>query len=53
MDTKERPLYMLSTRDQPQRKGHIQTKSEGLEKKYFMQTETKGKQELQYSYQIK
>ena len=32
---------------------HIQTESEGLEKKYFMQTETKRKQELQYSYQIK
>ena len=27
-----RPLYMLSTRDPPQNKGHIQTKSEGLEK---------------------
>ena len=32
MDTKIRPLYMLSTRDTPQNKGHIQTKSEGLEK---------------------
>ena len=32
MDTKIRPLYMLSTRDPPQNKGHIQTKSEGLEK---------------------
>ena len=32
---------MLSTRDPLQNKGHIQTKSEGLEKKYFMQTETK------------
>ena len=32
MDTKTRPLYMLSTRDPPQNKGHIQTKSEGLEK---------------------
>ena len=30
MDTKIRPLYMLSTRDPPQNKGHIQT--EGLEK---------------------
>ena len=29
---KTRPLYMLSTRDPPQNKGHIQTKSEGLEK---------------------
>ena len=34
MDTKTRPLYMLSTRDPPQNKGHIQTKSEGLEKKF-------------------
>ena len=25
-------LYMLSTRDPPQTKGHIQTESEGLEK---------------------
>ena len=29
---KTRPLYMLSTRDPPQTKGHIQTKNEGLEK---------------------
>ena len=26
------PLYMLSTRDPPQNKGHIQTESEGPEK---------------------
>ena len=32
MDTKIRPLYMLSTRDPPQTKGHTQTESEGLEK---------------------
>ena len=32
MDIKARPLYMLSTRDPPQSKGHIQTESEGLEK---------------------
>ena len=32
MDTETRPLYMLSTRDPPQNKGHIQTESEGLEK---------------------
>ena len=32
MDAKTRPLYMLSTRDPPQNKGHIQTESEGLEK---------------------
>ena len=29
---KTRSLYMLSTRDPPQNKGHIQTESEGLEK---------------------
>ena len=28
---KKRPLYMLSTRDPPQNKGHIQTKGERLE----------------------
>ena len=50
---KQDPYILLSTRDPLQNKGHIQTKSEGLEKKYFMQTETKRKQELQYSYQIK
>ena len=38
-------LYMLSTRDPPQNKGHIQTESEGLEKRYFTQMETKRKQE--------
>ena len=32
MDTKTRSLYMLSTRDPPQNKGHIQTENEGLEK---------------------
>ena len=32
MDTKTRPQYMLSTRNPPQNKGHIQTESEGLEK---------------------
>ena len=32
MDTKARPLYMLSTRDQTRNKGHVQTESEGLEK---------------------
>jgi len=32
MDTKTRPLYMLSTRDPPQNKEHLQTESEGLEK---------------------
>ena len=32
MDAKTRPLYMLSTRDPPQTKGHIQTEGEELEK---------------------
>ena len=32
MDTKTRLLYMLSTRDPPQNKGHRQNESEGLEK---------------------
>ena len=40
-------------RDPPQTKGHIQTESEGLEIRYFMQTETKRKQEYQYSYERK
>jgi len=31
MDTETRPLYMLSTRDPPQNKGHIEAASEGLE----------------------
>ena len=35
MDTKTRPLHMLPTRDWPQNRGHIQTESEGLEKKIF------------------
>jgi len=38
-----RPLYMLSTRDPHQNKGHIQTESEGLGKD-SMQIETKRKQ---------
>ena len=32
MDTKTRPIYMLSTRNSPQNQGHIRTESEGLEK---------------------
>ena len=32
MHTKTIPVYMLSTRDPSQNKGHIQTKSEGMEK---------------------
>ena len=43
----------MSIRDPPQNKGHIQTESEELEKRYFTQMETKRKQESQYSYQIK
>ena len=31
---KTRPLHMLSTRDPPQNRGHIQTESEGLEKDF-------------------
>ena len=31
-DIKTKPLYMLSIRDPPQNKQHIQTESEGLEK---------------------
>ena len=50
---KNKTLYMLSTRDPPQNKGHTQTKSEGLEENISMQTETKRKHESQYSYQIK
>ena len=45
MDMKTRPLYMLSTRDPPQNKGHIQTESGRAGKRYFMQMETKRKQE--------
>ena len=41
---KNKTPNMLSTRDPPQNKGHIQTESEGLEKE-FMQMETKRKQE--------
>ena len=52
MDTKTRPLYKLSTRDPPQNKGHIQTKSEGQEKIFHANRDQKKKQELQYSYQI-
>ena len=32
MDTKTRPVYMLSTRDPLQTEGHIQTEREGMEK---------------------
>ena len=32
MNTKTRPVYMLSTRDTLQTQGHIQTENEGMEK---------------------
>ena len=32
MDTKTKPLHMLSTRYPPQNRGHIQTETEGMEK---------------------
>ena len=32
MDKKTIPLYMLSTRDPPQNRGHIQTERERMEK---------------------
>ena len=38
---KKRPLYMLSTGDPPQNKGHIQTLSEGLEKDISRKWRTK------------
>ena len=44
---------MLSTRDPPQTKGHMHSESEGMEKAISCKTETKRKQEQQYSYQIK
>ena len=43
------PLYMLSARDPPQNKRHIQTENEELEKNISH----KRKQESQCSYQIK
>ena len=38
---KTRSLYMLSTRDPPQNKGHIQTESEGLEKIFHISGDQK------------
>ena len=32
MDTKTRPVYVLSIRDPPKNKGHIQTENEEMEK---------------------
>ena len=43
MDTETRPLYMLSTRDPPQNKGHIQTESEGWEKIFHVNADQKKK----------
>ena len=42
---KQDPLYMLSTRNPPQTKGHIQTESEGLEKVISQKWRPKIKQE--------
>ena len=42
MDTKTRPIYMLSTRDPPQTEGHIQIESEGM-KKIFHENEKQKK----------
>ena len=41
MDIKTRPLYMLSTRDPPQNRGHIHTESEGLEKDFHANRDQK------------
>ena len=49
MVTKARPLYILSTRDPPQNKGHIQTESEGLEKNISRKWRPKKEQDLQHS----
>ena len=39
MDTETRPLYMLSARNPPLNKGHIQTECEGLEKDISFKTD--------------
>ena len=41
MDTKTRPLFMLSTRDPPQNRGHIQTESEGRKKIFYANRDQK------------
>ena len=41
MDTKTRPLYMLSKRDPPQTQGHKDWKSEGLEKIFHVNGDQK------------
>ena len=38
---KQDPLHMLSTRDPPQNRGHIQTESEGLEKIFHVNRDQK------------
>ena len=42
---KNKPIYMLSTRDPLQTSGHIQTESGGDGKRYSMQMEIKRKLE--------
>ena len=49
---KTRPLYMLSTRDPPQNRGHIQTESEGLGKVFHTNRDQK-KAGVAILYQIK
>ena len=51
MDTKIRHLYMVSIRDPPQKKGHIQTESDGLEKD--IPRKERPKESRIYTYQIK
>ena len=43
MDTKTRPVYMLSTRDPHQTQGHTRTESEGMEKDFPCKWKTKEK----------
>ena len=43
MDKKTRPIYMLSPRDSLQNERYTQTKSKGMEKRYFMQMKRKKK----------
>ena len=41
MDTKTRPLHMLSTRDTPQNKWHIRLKVKGWKKKFHANEDEK------------
>ena len=41
MDTKARPLHMLSTRDPPQNKGHIQTENKSWKNIFYANREQK------------